>query len=166
VSGQRLGVSHVGIAARDPAKLADFYRDVLGMVQTGGSEASGAFGASAFLTSRPDEENHEIVFFADRRYAHTAFRVASLAELRERYRNVVARGITVHRSLNHGCSLAFYFEDPEGNQVEVYWATDVHNHQPYSDPIDLSESEEALLRDVERVRRETAAAGTVAPAQG
>ena len=158
MSGQRLGVSHVGIAAKDPAALAGFYRDVLGMVQTGGSAVGSAFGASAFLTSRPDEENHEIVFFADRRYAHTAFRVGSLAELRQRYREVVGRGIAVHRVLNHGCSLAFYFQDPEGNQVEVYWATDVHNHQPYGDPVDLAATEDELLREVERVRRETAAA--------
>jgi catechol-2,3-dioxygenase len=155
--GQRRGISHVGIAARDPAALAAFYRDVLGMVQNGGSEADSALGASAFLTSRPDEENHEIVFFADRRYAHTAYRVESLAELRARYQDVVARGIDVHRVVNHGCSLAFYFHDPEGNQIEIYWPTNVHNRQPYGDPLDLTASEEALLGEVERVRRETAA---------
>jgi catechol-2,3-dioxygenase len=167
---QRRGVSHVGIAAKDPHALAAFYADALGMTVTGGSGADGGPGVSAFLSSRPGEENHEVVFFADAQYAHTAFRVATLAELRERYRAVVARGIPVHRSLNHGCSLAFYFHDPEGNQVEVYWATDVHNHQPYGDPIDLSAPEAELLVDVERVARETgargkpASAGAVAPA--
>ena len=155
--GQRRGVSHVGIAARDPAALAEFYRDVLGMVQNGGSEGDSALGASAFLTSRPDEENHEIVFFADRRYAHTAFRVESLTELRGRYQAVVGRGIEVHRVVNHGCSLAFYFADPEGNQIEIYWATNVHNRQPYGDPLDLTVSEEELLAEVERVQRETGA---------
>lgn len=162
--GQRVGVSHVGVAAKDPAALAAFYQDVLGMRQTGGSPAGSAFGASAFLTSMPDDENHEIVFFADRRYAHTAFRVASLAELRARYRAVVERGIAVHRVLNHGCSLAFYFHDPEGNQIEVYWATNVHNHQPYGDPVDLTAPEDELLREVERVRRETGTpTGAVSP---
>ena len=63
----------------------------------------------------------------------------------------------MHRALNHGCSLAFYFDDPEGNQIEVYWATNVHNRQPYGDPIDLAASEEILLADVERVARETGA---------
>ena len=150
------GVCHVGIAARDPHGLARFYGDVLGMTVTGGSEPGGDFGACAFLSSRPDVENHEIVFFTDRRYAHTAFRVGTLAELRERYRAVVARGIPINRALNHGCSLAFYFDDPEGNMIEVYWATNVHNWQPYGDPIDLDASEETLLRDVERVARETA----------
>jgi catechol-2,3-dioxygenase len=160
--GDRVGVSHVGIAAKDPQALARFYGDVLGMRVTGGSEPTGSFGACAFLSGRPDEENHEIVFFADRRYAHTAFRVATLAELRERYRAVVDRGIPINTAVNHGCSLAFYFDDPEGNQIEVYWATDVHNWQPYGDPIDLAASEEELLADVERVARETGAGAAAA----
>src|SRR5260221_14115168 len=134
--GQPLGICHVGIAAKDPAALATFYGDVLGMKVTGGSEAAGDFGACAFLSSRPDDENHEIVFFQDRRYAHTAFRVGSLAELRERHRAGVERGIPINMVLNHGCSLAFYFNDPEGNQIEGYWATNVPNWQPYGDPID------------------------------
>jgi catechol 2,3-dioxygenase len=154
---QRKGVSHVGIAARDPAALAAFYQDVMGMTITGGAPATDAFGACAFLSGRPNEENHEIVFFADARYAHTAFRVDSLAELRERYRGVVARGLPIRSVVNHGCSLAFYFHDPEGNQIEVYWATNVNNWQPYGDPIDLAASEEVLLADVERVKRETSA---------
>jgi catechol 2,3-dioxygenase len=154
---QRKGVSHVGIAARDPAALAAFYQDVMGMTITGGAPATDAFGACAFLSSRPNEENHEIVFFADARYAHTAFRVDSLAELRERYRAVVARGLPIRSVVNHGCSLAFYFHDPEGNQIEVYWATNVNNWQPYGDPIDLAACEEVLLADVERVKRETSA---------
>jgi catechol 2,3-dioxygenase len=153
--GQLRGVCHVGIAARDPAALAGFYRDVMGMTVTGGSEAGDDFGACAFLSSRPDEENHEVVFFADPKYAHTAFRVDSLGELRARYRAVVERGIPVRAVVNHGCSLAFYFHDPEGNQIEVYWATNVNNWQPYGDPLDLDAPEEALLAEVERVARET-----------
>jgi catechol 2,3-dioxygenase len=155
--GKLRGVSHVGIAARDPHALASFYRDVMGMTITGGSEAGPGFGACAFLSSRPDEENHEVVFFADRQYAHTAFRVESLAELRSRYRAVVERGIAIRTVVNHGCSLAFYFHDPEGNQIEVYWATHVDNWQPYGDPVDLNASEEELLAEVARVQRETGA---------
>ncbi|HEY3080767.1 MAG TPA: VOC family protein [Chloroflexota bacterium] len=154
---QLRGVCHVGIGAKDPAALAAFYRVVMGMTVTGGSEAGSDFGACAFLSSRPGEENHEIVFFADRRYAHTAFRVDSLGELRARYRAVVDRGIAIKHVVNHGCSLAFYFDDPEGNMIEVYWATNVDNWQPYGDPVDLAASEAELLADVERVARETGA---------
>ena len=51
-------------------------------------------------------------------------------------------------ALNHGGSLAFYFDDPEGHLVEVYWPTGVACRPPYGDPIDLTQSEEALRRDV------------------
>jgi catechol-2,3-dioxygenase len=137
---------------KDPAKLAEFYRDVLGMKAVGGSGPDDPFvGASNFLSSRPDEESHEIVFFADPRFCHTAFRVATLAELRERYRSVVERGLTIAMALNHGVSLAFYFNDPEGNMIEIYWATALPYGQPYGHPIDLTLSDDELLRDVEQL---------------
>lgn len=148
------GVYHVGIAAKDPTALAEFYRDVMGMTIVGGSAGDDRqFGASAFLSSRPNEENHEIVFFADPAFKHTAFKVATLADLQEFYKDVKKRGLPIKMILNHGCSLAFYFDDPEGNMIEVYWPTNVHNHQPYGDPIDLDVSEDVLLRDVERVAK-------------
>ena len=55
----------------------------------GGSGADDQFGASTFLSSRPDEESHEIVLFANAAFRHTAFRVATLADLRARYSDAV-----------------------------------------------------------------------------
>ena len=49
-------------------------------------------------------------------------------------------------ALNHGVSLAFYFDDPEGNMIEIYWATGLAYGQPYGHPIDLALPEKALLR--------------------
>ena len=145
------GLCHIGIHSEDPAKLAAFYRDVLGMKDVGGSPADSPFGASVFLSSRPGEESHEIVIFADPRLRHTAFRLATLAELRERYRDVVGRGVAVKLALNHGVSLAFYFDDPDGNMIEIYWATGLDYGQPYGHPIDLTRPEDELLRDVEQL---------------
>jgi catechol-2,3-dioxygenase len=144
------GIYHIGIQADDPEQLAHFYRDVLDMEIIGGSDASDQFGASAFLSSRPDEESHHLAIFKERAYAHIAFKVGSLAELRDHYRRVVERGLPIKLSLNHGVSLAFYFDDPAGNMVEVYWPTGRACHQPYGDPIDLALAEEDLLRDVDR----------------
>jgi catechol-2,3-dioxygenase len=143
------GVCHIGLHAADPAALATFYQDVLGMKVVGGSPASSPFGASTFLSSRPGEESHEIVFFANADFRHTAFRVATLAELRARYADVVARGIPIKLTLNHGVSLAFYFDDPEGNMIEIYWATGLEYGQPYGHPIDLTQPEDTLLGDIE-----------------
>ena len=125
------GFHHVGMVADDPVALAEFYRDVLGMTITGGSSADGPFGVTAFLSSRPEEEDHELALFANPMYRHFAFKVASLADLRTLSRQITERGIPIKMTMNHGCSLAFYIDDPEGNMIEIYWPTGLHNSQPY-----------------------------------
>ena len=142
------GFHHVGMVADDPAALADFYRDVLGMTITGGSSADGPFGATAFLSSRPEEENHELAIFANPMFRHFAFKVASLADLRALHHQITERGIPIKMAMNHGCSLAFYFDDPEGNMIEVYWPTGLDNWQPHGDPLDLDASDADLIAEV------------------
>ncbi len=143
-----IGLCHIGIQSDDPAALAEFYKHVLGMQAVGGSGEENPFSSSAFLSSRPDEESHEVVIFANPAGRHAAFKVASLADLRHAYRGVVERGVGIKMALNHGVSLAFYFDDPEGNMIEIYWPTRLSYGQPYGHPIDLTLSEEALLQDV------------------
>ena len=67
-----IGLGHVGMYAKNPASLAEFYRDVMGMQLVGGSEASHPLGPSAFLSSRPGEESHEIAMFSNPELAHRA----------------------------------------------------------------------------------------------
>jgi len=140
------GFYHVGIAAHDPLTLAEFYRDVLGMTITGGSEEGSQLGKTAFLSSRPEDENHELAIFATPMYRHLAFKVDALGDLRALHRQVVERGIPIKRTVNHGCSFAFYFDDPEGNMIEIYWPTGLQNRQPYGDPLDFAASDADLLR--------------------
>ena len=47
-------------------------------------------------------------------------------------------------ALNHGVSLSFYFDDPEGHLIEVFWPTGVACRPCHGDPINLTLSEEAL----------------------
>jgi catechol-2,3-dioxygenase len=150
-----IGIRHVGLAAKDPAALATFYREVMGMTVRGESPADSPFGASVFLSAHPDEEDHEIVFFANPALAHTAFKVESLPELLTYYRRINGQGLPIMFAFNHLASLAFYFEDPEGHLIEIYWATNVRGaRQPIGEPIDFDLPEEELLRELERVAQQ------------
>jgi catechol-2,3-dioxygenase len=131
--------------ARNPASLAEFYRDVMGMQVVGGSDASHPLGPSAFLSSRPGEESHEIAIFSNPAFAHRAFKVGSLAALKRFYDKIVERGISIKFQFSHGVSIAFYFQDPEGNLIEVYWPTGLEHRQPNAEEIDLTRPEEELL---------------------
>src|SRR5215469_10415952 len=170
------GVHHVGLHASNPPASAEFYRDVLGMEIVGGTSPDHPIGATAFLSSRPDEESHEIALFANPAFAHVAFKVSSLAELRSLYARVRERNIPIKLASDHGVSLAFYFDDPDGNMIEVYWPTrgqsrlNLHGEPPQvrMEPLDLSQPEEVLL---ERVAARMAPAfappnGTASVAEG
>ena len=140
-----VGIHHVGLYAKDPLVSAQFYRDILGMQTVGGTPG---IGASAFLSSRPGEESHEIALFSQPQLRHVAFKVVSLAELKRLYRLVLERELPIKLTADHGASLAFYFDDPDGNMIEVYWPTGKHVKQPCLKPLDLSQSDEAILASI------------------
>ena len=52
-------------------------------------------------------------------------------------------------TLNHGNALSVYFNDPEGNTVEVYVDTPFYVAQPHGDPLDLSKSDSEILAETE-----------------
>jgi catechol-2,3-dioxygenase len=147
-NSELIGLCHVGMYARNPASLAAFYRDVMGMQLIGGSDESHPLGPSAFLSSRPGEESHEIAMFSNSALAHRAFKVGSLAALKRFYDKIVGRGIPIKFQFNHGISVAFYFHDPEGNLIEVYWRTGLEYPQPCAQEIDLRKPEEELLEEL------------------
>ena len=143
------GVGHVGLYAPDPAALAKFYREVLGLQIVGqGRRNADGVRSSVFLSSRPEEDAHQVAIFANPEIRHTAFQVDSLTDLRTFYRLVVDRDWPIRWALNHGVSLAFYFHDPAGNLIKLYWPTGVAYPQPHGHPIDLTQSEAALRKNV------------------
>src|SRR5579859_2726239 len=52
-SSAKICLGHVGMYAKNPAALAEFYRDVMGMQVTGGSDGNHPLGATAFLSGCP-----------------------------------------------------------------------------------------------------------------
>jgi catechol 2,3-dioxygenase-like lactoylglutathione lyase family enzyme len=116
---------------------------------TGGTPPDHPLGATVFLSRRPDQQSHEIALFANPVYAHIAFKVSSLAELRSFHARVVQKKIPIKFVFNHHESFAFYFDDPDGNMIEVYWPTgDLSRRPPYAEPLDLSQPDETLLEKI------------------
>jgi catechol 2,3-dioxygenase-like lactoylglutathione lyase family enzyme len=147
-----VGVRHVGLLAKDPVSLANFYREVMGMKIVRQTPPDSPNGALAFVARHPEEEDHDIVFVSNAALAHTAFRVASLGDLLACYRKIKEQGVPIKYSLNHAIELAFYFEDPEGHVIEIYWVTGLRDvHEFYAEPIDLEVPEEQLRQEVDHL---------------
>jgi catechol-2,3-dioxygenase len=145
------GLGHVGIYVKDPEPMVEFYSTFLGMTV---SDRAGD-SRIVFLSTRPEEEHHELVLMKDESRHSDAqqisFTVSSLADLRTFYAQIIERGYLVDRVVNHGNAFGCYFFDPEDNRVEVYWHTGKKWPQPYGESIDLGLPEEDLLALLERM---------------
>jgi catechol-2,3-dioxygenase len=154
-----IGTRHVGLAAKDPMSLVPFYRDVLGMTLVRQTPPDSPIGTTIFLSRHPEgEEDHDLVIFPDAMFNHIAFEVSSLSDLKRSYQEVKAKA-PIKFVFNHGMALSFYFDDPEGHNIEIYWSTtpDYRDRQKlasariFAEPIDLNLPEDQLLQEVKRV---------------
>ncbi len=145
------GLGHVGLFVKDSAAMVDFYAGFLGMQVTDRGEDDWII----FLSARPQEEHHELALVRAPDHSpdvqQISFTTGSLADLREFYRGIKARGCPIDRVVNHGIAFGCYFRDPEGNRVEVYWRTGKDYPQPHGDPIDLDLPESELLALLDRM---------------
>lgn len=142
----RLG--HTGIYVRDLDTMRAFYTRVLGLTVTDEDTNRGM----VFMSSRPKEEHHEFVIMRGRTGPDDAqvvqqisWHVADLETLLEFHRALQAEGVTVEREITHGIAIAIYFLDPEGNRIEVYWATEHDIPQPFGRPVDLDKPADEVL---------------------
>jgi catechol-2,3-dioxygenase len=87
-------------------------------------------GSSIFLGGRPKEENHEVAFIHNRKAAHLGLKVESPADLLNYYQEIKARGLKQGPLYNHGFALSLFFQDPEGNVIEIYWHTGREDFAP------------------------------------
>ncbi len=152
----RLG--HVGIYAHDKSKLEQFYTTVLGLVVTDSGIARSGMELT-FLSANPSA-HHQFVLVAGRPDTagfnpinQISFMVDSLSDLRTVHRRALDNGATEMRVISHGNAWSCYFKDPEGNVVEAYLDTPFHVPQPHGTPLDLSKSDEDILRETEAACR-------------
>lgn len=119
--------SHVVIHVNDMDKMVAFYRDVMGMTITHERP-----GQMVFLTSDPTYEDHEIGLFSGRGadassnvLNHFCWRVPSVEDVRAFYRRFVELGVPIDECVTYAypwggeATISCYFQDPEGNHVEI-----------------------------------------------
>jgi catechol 2,3-dioxygenase len=136
----RLG--HIALVAKDPKELAGFYERFLGL-QRVGEAVTERTGPIVFMSTQLGGPP-ELQLMSNSEGGHVAFKVDSLAELRELYAEAPGRGARVVMSLDHGSTFSFYVRDPEGNACEVYWETGRRSGGG-NRPIDLTRPEVELL---------------------
>jgi len=134
--------------------MVAFYRDFLGMQVTKQNQK----GGTVFLSSDPWASDHEIALIKGRPendnphlINQISMRVETLADLRDFHKRILAEGYQVQRLVNHGSASGCYFLDPEGNTTEFFWRTGPDCWVPTGEPVDLSDSDEALISHVNTI---------------
>ena len=150
--------SHMGFYVRDLERMARFYRDVMCFFETD----RGLLGTVQLVfLSRDPTEHHQIVL-ASGRPTDLAFsvinqislRVPDLVTLRVVRNRVQADpDVTELLCATHGNAVSIYFRDPEGNRIEVFMDMPWYCEQPLREPIDLDQSDEAVMAAAEALAR-------------
>lgn len=143
-------IGHVHLKVANLPRAIAFYQGVLGF------ECQQTFGeAAAFLSAGgyhhhialntwdslggpPAPKNHAGLY-------HTAFLYPDRPALASALRRVLDAGVTLTGAADHGVSEAVYFDDPDGNGIELYydrpqaeWPRDARGQLRMSnDPLDI-----------------------------
>ncbi len=116
---QRVG--HVVLRVADVDRAEAFYRDALGMetVRRSPTAAFMSFGT----------QHHDIGLFSvngeptrgNAGLGHVALVIdGGFAELQELHQRLVDHGVEIASLTDHGMTKSVYFNDPEGNRLEIY----------------------------------------------
>jgi catechol-2,3-dioxygenase len=122
------GLGHVLLRVLDLDRARTFYTEVLGFrVLEEDPEHGGLFLAlegqshaiDLFAVKDPDAARRQTP--GVRGLGHVAFRVASEDALKEAYAALRQHGVEVTRSIDHVSQKSIYFQDPDGNTLEIYY---------------------------------------------
>src|SRR5207244_10575088 len=122
MSGIRPSLRQVRLLVHGVPKIIGFYTKVLGFVVSDGAED----GRITFLSRNP-ADHHQVVLVRGRAtdtevpmVQQVSFNVGTLANVRKSFRKVRDAGCEGIRPTCHGNAWSVYFQDPEGNQIEMF----------------------------------------------
>lgn len=121
-------IGHVLLRVLDLERSKKFYSEVLGFhVLEEDPEHGGTFMAlegqshAIDLFQVKDPEAAERQTPGVRGLGHIAFRVESEEALKEAYTTLQAHGVEITRVIDHVSQKSVYFDDPDGNTLEIYY---------------------------------------------
>ena len=145
------GLGHVGIYVHDLELMKEFYGTFMGMTLTKVGPAG------AFYSADPENCDHEIALVNGRASLEDphlinqiSMRVNSLNDLRDFKKRIIERGYQLNRIVTLASAIGCYFQDPEGNQTEVFWVTGLPSWAQIGIPIDIDQSDEQVMAEVNR----------------
>ena len=135
-----------GLKVRDIDRVADFYRDVVGLTEYARDKDHARLGADGITLL---ELEHDPALVADdRRTAglhHTALLMPTRRDLARWVKHAQRHGVPFKRVSDHVVTEAIYFDDPENNEVECcvdtppeYWRWTGDDLEIPSTPLDLA----------------------------
>ena len=153
---ERPALAHLGIFVSDVAAMERFYTEVFGLLVTDRGAGKVFRNQLVFLSSSPDQ-HHQLVLSSGKEpgtpstVMQLSFKVATLDALRLRRKLALEHGASEMMCLNHGNAWSVYFNDPEGNRIEIYLDTPFHTPQPCGEPLDLDKDDEAILEETRQL---------------
>ena len=119
----RPALHHINLKTKRLQEMIEWYGTVVGM------KPNYHFPGGAWLTN--DEANHRLALLTSPQLSedpdklmhtgihHSAFEYPTMGDLLDTYARLKTLGIEPHASLDHGMTMSFYYEDPDGNSVEL-----------------------------------------------
>ncbi len=149
-------LTHCALFVSDLQQMLDFYTPFIGLAVTDRGKATSANVKMVFLSNDPDE-HHQFVLVSGRPdnvefhlNQQFLFLVETLDELRTVHALAEAENSTNLRCATHGKAWSIYFDDPEGNLIEIYVHTPGYIPQPHLVPLNRTKSDAEITAETER----------------
>src|SRR5258706_3175432 len=158
MAAPELSLSHFGIYVYDMKARERFYTELLGFVVT---DRGNIRGRDLLFLSRSPDDHHQIVMAGgrtgkpdDQVINQLSFRVGSLDDLKAFWGGLTQRtDVREISPISHGNAWSVYFRDPENNRLEVFTDAPWYVTQPRGDKLDLSLSNDEIVRQTEAACR-------------